>query len=547
MRFADRIGHAALRKPTLAVAAALCAILCVQQAFAAIEGPDVSSYQHPGGASIDWRQVQASGHSFAFVKATESTTYTNPYFTADWKAVLAAGMDRGPYHYARPGDSPGDVQANYFISVAGTTREPGDLPPVLDLEDAGGLSPTQLVSWTKAFLATVKTLTGRASIIYTYPSFWKTAMGNSIDFASYPLWIADYTGTQSPSFPLPGGWTSWTFWQYTDRAGIAGIQALADRSKFCCDFASLQALAFGSTTPQAPPPAPAGGTDLFASLLGGGTGQHVELHSLGQGNHYTGFSLHAATAFDAVTTPDEWRFFVAAYGGDGQPDLFGVHVRNTGSGRVEVHILSAASDYTTFSLHAATALAAVPVGRFQFTLGSFAGDRASDLYAIALNNTGSNTVEVHVLGEAGNYSRWLTHNASAFATVADPSTTQFRIADPAGSGDLVEIAHAFTGSGRTEVHVTSRASNYTSFTLHAATPLGYTSDSQVEFTMGDHDNDGIADLYAVALNNTASGVAEVHVLAGSSYFHNWIEHAATGLAARPTNNIQVTTQLRPYT
>jgi GH25 family lysozyme M1 (1,4-beta-N-acetylmuramidase) len=93
-------------------------------ALAAFIGPDVSNWQHPSGASINWTLVKAAGHSFAFVKATEDTTYTNSYFAADWKAIQAAGMDRGAYHFAQPSSSPNSAvnQANHFISVVGQAQ-----------------------------------------------------------------------------------------------------------------------------------------------------------------------------------------------------------------------------------------------------------------------------------------------------------------------------------------------------------------------------------------------------------------------------------------
>src|SRR5947209_3761675 len=46
-------------------------------------GVDVSGWQHPGGAAVDWNRVAASGVRFAVVKATELTAtglYTNPWF-----------------------------------------------------------------------------------------------------------------------------------------------------------------------------------------------------------------------------------------------------------------------------------------------------------------------------------------------------------------------------------------------------------------------------------------------------------------------------------
>jgi lysozyme len=512
-----------------------------EPAAAVITGPDVSSWQHPNGSSINWNLVKAAGHSFAFVKATEDTNYTNPYFAADWSAIAAAGMDRGPYHFARPGSTASAAaQAAYFASVVGNMGHPGDLPPVLDLEDTGGLTPANLIAWTQSFLSSTQQLTNRVPMIYTSPNFWRTNMNNSTAFTAYPLWLAQWTSATTPSFPLPGGWTSWTFWQYTDSGSVPGVPARVDVSRYCCSFASLSALAFNSTTTQAPSPPAAGGTSLYATVLNGTASGQVEVHALAQSSNYTTFSLHATTAFVPAVAAD-WQFFIASYQGDGQPDLFGVHLRNTGSGRVEVHVLTAVSGYQSFILHAATALPAVPAGQFQFALASFAGDHRSNLYAIALNHTGTNTVEVHVLSEASSYSTWILHSPSALALVADSSAVQFKIGDKGGSGDLIAIPHAATGSGGTEVHALTRASGYGAFSIHTATPLAYTSDSVFAYTLGDHDADGIPDIYVVAMNNTGSGQTEVHVLSGASSYNGWIEHTPTGLSPTSATSWQFST------
>ena len=248
----------ARRRPRVAIAAGIAALMVLVGAgFAAadITGPDVASYQHPGGASIDWGQVRNSGRNFAFVKATEGTGYVNPYFGADWAAIQANGMVRGSYHYAKPDSSPTSAaeQARYFVSVAGRMQATGDLAPILDFEDSGGLSPSALVTWVHSWLDTITALTGRTPIIYTYPYFWQSAMGNNAGFTQYPLWIADYNGGSAPRTPLIGGWNSWTFWQYTDAGSIPGVPTGVDISKFCCDSGTLSSLANGATT--APPSA----------------------------------------------------------------------------------------------------------------------------------------------------------------------------------------------------------------------------------------------------------------------------------------------------
>ncbi len=191
-------------------------------AFAVTDGPDVASYQHPSGASINWGAVHSSGRTFAIVKATEGTSYTNPYFAGDWAGIRAAGMFRGSYHFARPAWplSTAVDQARYFVSRIGTTLTSTDLPPILDLEVSGGLSPAQLVMWAQSWLDTVRAMTHKRPMLYTYPYFFHNELANTPAFYRYPLWIADYNGAASPTTL---GWQIWTFWQYTSTASVSGI------------------------------------------------------------------------------------------------------------------------------------------------------------------------------------------------------------------------------------------------------------------------------------------------------------------------------------
>lgn len=188
-------------------------------------GPDVSSWQHVNGRLIDWFAVKHSGHDFAMVKATEGVSYINPYFVPDSLLMRAAGVARGTYHYARPNLPPEPQAALYAATVLGQNG-PLDLPPVLDLEQSGGLPPDGLIDWTHRYLNTVQALTGRLPIIYTYPHFWRTAMADTNEFTRYPLWIADYRGNEAPE--VPGGWPAWAFWQMTDSGSIPGIAGGTD-------------------------------------------------------------------------------------------------------------------------------------------------------------------------------------------------------------------------------------------------------------------------------------------------------------------------------
>jgi GH25 family lysozyme M1 (1,4-beta-N-acetylmuramidase) len=212
-----------------------------------LSGPDVASYQHPNGAAIDWTAVRRDGHGWAFVKATEGTTYLNPGFSGDWRDTAAAGLYRGAYHYARPSATAGSAraQASAFADAIGPQRIPGTLPPILDLEEAGGLSPAALASWVSEFLTSTQAFTGRVPMIYTYPNFWKNSMASSRAFTGYPLWIASY-GVSSPALL---GWSNYTFWQYTSTGSVKGIATpgATDISVFNGTALDLAALALTGT------------------------------------------------------------------------------------------------------------------------------------------------------------------------------------------------------------------------------------------------------------------------------------------------------------
>jgi GH25 family lysozyme M1 (1,4-beta-N-acetylmuramidase) len=228
----------------LAPALAL-AVVTAGPALADIAGTDVASYQHPNGAPISWPAVKASGQSFTFIKATESVNYTNPHFAKDYAAAAGAGLYRGAYHVARPSLAAGSAaaQARYFASVIGPQTTAGTLPPVLDLEQAGGLNRDQLISWTSTFLTTLRSLTGRTPILYSYPSFLQGSLGSTTAFRGYPLWIAHYTGAAAPSTP---GFTSYAFWQYSSSGTVPGISGRVDMNRFNGTSTDLARLALAA-------------------------------------------------------------------------------------------------------------------------------------------------------------------------------------------------------------------------------------------------------------------------------------------------------------
>ena len=71
-------------------------------------------------------------------------------------------------------------------------------------------------------------------------------MANTTAFTGYPLWLANYVSGE-PTRPLPGGWETFSFWQYSDSGRSPGIpRAAVDLDRFTCFSASFAALADGT-------------------------------------------------------------------------------------------------------------------------------------------------------------------------------------------------------------------------------------------------------------------------------------------------------------
>jgi GH25 family lysozyme M1 (1,4-beta-N-acetylmuramidase) len=184
-----------------------------------VQGIDVASYQgYP-----NWASVKSSGKSFAFTKATEGTTYTNPYFATNWSRMKSNGFVRGAYHFGRPGTDP-TAQADYFCNVVHPTS--GDLQMTLDIETTDGKSSSQVRSWIVTFINRIKYRTGRPGIIYTGFYFWRDSAGNGSNL-NCPLWLAAYVS--DPSAYVPAAWSTWSLWQYTSSGSVPGVSGNVDR------------------------------------------------------------------------------------------------------------------------------------------------------------------------------------------------------------------------------------------------------------------------------------------------------------------------------
>lgn len=184
-----------------------------------LEGIDVSVWQ----GRIDWQRVAAAGKRFAWIRASVGTK-PDERFVENWAGALAAGVQRGAYHYLDRHSS-GAEQAGAFLA---TYPGAGELPTVLDLEEAGrGESPAALVARALDWLRAVEAATGSKPWVYTMPSFALSRLRcpEAVELGGYGLWVAHWD-VAVPSVPEP--WRDWSCWQTRSRGTVDGITGRVD-------------------------------------------------------------------------------------------------------------------------------------------------------------------------------------------------------------------------------------------------------------------------------------------------------------------------------
>lgn len=181
-------------------------------------------------------------------------------------AAFEGKAHRSLFHFLDWSET-GFTQAKFFCGVVKNLG--ADLPLVVDYEcrtnpPTAGYARTQL----KNFVVECEQNLGSKLMLYTSPSYW-TEFGSADGWwlEHFPhLWIAHYINRAYPTTPAP--FTSWTFWQHSDKGfdntpqGLMyGSEALEiDCNYFNGTLAQLDALASGSILPPPPPPPPSSKT-----------------------------------------------------------------------------------------------------------------------------------------------------------------------------------------------------------------------------------------------------------------------------------------------
>lgn len=174
-------------------------------------------------------------------KATQGSGYTNPLFVGQMAGMSGAGMKAGAYHFPDPNVSIG-ANVGHFLSVAGSWIRPGQLVPMLDVEN----DPPDGIVWTTAsanefvpaWIAQLRHQTGIGDlgvVVYGSDSWWGTTLRPDTwgDLSRVFLMVADYNGVPGQTaFQHP----RLAVHQYTDAAPTPGVAAPTDRSVIRVDL-----------------------------------------------------------------------------------------------------------------------------------------------------------------------------------------------------------------------------------------------------------------------------------------------------------------------
>lgn len=165
-----------------------------------------------------------TGADAVVVKATEGTSYVDPYCDAIIQQAIAAGMPWGFYHFAGDGDATSEAAfyvdncRNYF----------GRGIPVLDWEGEQG------VAWVNAFVQYVHEHTGVWAWIYANP--WRFNQGGVNPNCA--RWVASYPDVVSPTWSQAQGWDcpaadgNVVAWQFCSDGAVNGIAGNVDLDLF---------------------------------------------------------------------------------------------------------------------------------------------------------------------------------------------------------------------------------------------------------------------------------------------------------------------------
>jgi GH25 family lysozyme M1 (1,4-beta-N-acetylmuramidase) len=174
-----------------------------------MHGVDLSYWQ----GAVDFAKL-ASKVNFAYIRAGYGNESADPRMREYMQGCRDNGIPFGLYWYLKPGKD----WKKHADNFARYTSKFASLPPVMDVEETGGMNKASLAGWLEKFVLRYEATSGRQLAIYTSPGFWNSNMPKTNWAKNHKLWVAHWTSAAAPT--LPADWVdinqpkTWTFWQY---------------------------------------------------------------------------------------------------------------------------------------------------------------------------------------------------------------------------------------------------------------------------------------------------------------------------------------------
>ncbi len=180
-----------------------------------VKGVDVSAYQ----GEIDWQVLAQQDIQFAFIKATEGSSFVDEKFKYNYEQAQKTDLRIGAYHFFSY-DSSGKTQAENFI--ANVPKTENMLPPVIDVEFYGDKEQNPPdADITRQELDTMVQIIAEhyelEPIIYATQKAYRLYIKDH--YHNNDIWIRN---VYIP--PILFDDTGWVFWQYTDTAELEGYK-----------------------------------------------------------------------------------------------------------------------------------------------------------------------------------------------------------------------------------------------------------------------------------------------------------------------------------
>ena len=189
------------------------------------EGIDVSNWQK----NIDFSQVKNEGIQIVYIKASEGTTFKDPYFEQNYRNAKANGLMIGFYHFLKAKNTyQAEAQAKYFASII--EGKEVDCKLAMDYEEFYGVAKNEINQIAVAFIKKLKQITNKDVIVYSNLNNIKNTFDTNVANQG-KLWIAYYNNTQN-LINVNSAWDTYIGIQYTSTGRVPGIIGNVDRDRF---------------------------------------------------------------------------------------------------------------------------------------------------------------------------------------------------------------------------------------------------------------------------------------------------------------------------